>query len=119
MGNLTFEFELCDTNDAIIAPATYDAATGYDAVYTAANTTNKWQIQNARILADIIALDSQLNASYIEYLLSGRGLNIEYSIYISQQSSVVGKSFSVQVIRAVSRLQKHLSPFGQNQQPES
>ena len=39
-------------------------------------------------------------------MLSGKSLNIEYSTFISQQSSAVGKSFAVQVVRAASRLQK-------------
>ena len=108
---ITLEFELCDTNDAIITPAAYDSTTSYDTVYTAANTTNKWQIQNCCIKADICTLDNALNNSYVEHLLSGKSLPIEYSTYISQQSSVVGKSFSVQVIRAVSRLQKAFITF--------
>ena len=108
MNNLTLEFELCDSNDAIITPQTYDNATGYNAVYITANTTNLWQIQNCCIKCDICTLDSQLNESYIQHLLSGKSLNIEYSTFISQQSSVVGKSFAVQVVRAVSRLQRAL-----------
>jgi hypothetical protein len=61
--------------------------------------------------AEICTLDSQLNASYIEHLSSGKSLPIEYTTYISQQSAVVGKSFAVQVIRAVSRLQKAFITF--------
>ena len=73
---ITLEFELCDTNDAIITPAAYDSTTSYDTVYTAANTTNKWQIQNCCIKADICTLDNALNNSYVEHLLSGKSLPI-------------------------------------------
>ena len=110
MGNLTLEFELCDQNDAIITPQSYDALTGYSAIFTSANTTNSWQIQNCCIKCDIVSL-GELNNTYIEHLLSGKSLPIEYSTYISQQSSVAGKSFAVQVIRAVSRLQKAFITF--------
>ena len=80
-------------------------------VYNLLNSTNLWQIQNCCIKCDICTLDSQLNESYIQHLLSGKSLNIEYSTFISQQSSVVGKSFAVQVVRAVSRLQKAFITF--------
>ena len=108
---ITLEFELGDVNDAIISPITYNAATNYNTVYTTTNTTNLFQLQNCRILADVIQLDSQLQNPYIEYLLSGKSLNIQYTTYISQQSAVVGKSFAVQIIRAVSRLQKAFITF--------
>lgn len=106
---ITLEFELCDQNDAIITPATYTG--NYATIYTTANTTNLWQIQNCCIKADICSLDSSLNNEYISHMLSGKSLNIEYSTYISQQSSIVGKSFAVQVIRAVSRLQRAFITF--------
>ena len=108
---ITLEFELCDTNDAIITPQTYDVATGYNGIYTAVNTTNLWQIQNCCFKCDICTLDNALNNSYVEHLLAGKALPIEYSTYISQQSSVVGKSFAVQVVRAVSRLQRAFITF--------
>jgi len=108
---ITLEFELCDINDAIITPATYDVTTNYNTIYTTTNTTNNWQIQNACIKADICTLDNALNNSYVEHLLSGKSLPIAYTTYISQQSSVVGKSFAVQIVRAVSRLQKAFITF--------
>ena len=108
---ITLEFELCDTNDAIITPQAYDATTGYNGIYTATNTTNLWQIQNCCIKCDICTLDNALNNSYVEHLMAGKALPIEYSTYISQQSSVSGKSFSVQVIRAVTKLQKAFITF--------
>ena len=108
---ITLEFVLCDINDAIVSPITYNAATNFHTVYTTTNTTNLWQIQNCCIKCDICTLDNALNNSYIEHLLSGKSLPIEYTTYISQQSAIVGKSFAVQIVRAVSRLQKAFITF--------
>ena len=108
---IVLELELGDSDDAIVTPQTYAAGTVYNTVYTTANTTNKWLIQNACVKCDICTLDNALNNSYIEHLLSGKSLPIQYSTYISQQSAVAGKSFNVQVIRAVSKLQKAFISF--------
>jgi hypothetical protein len=108
---ITLEFELGDVNDAIVSPITYNAATNFNTVYTTTNTTNLFQIQNCCLKCEICTLDSALNASYIEFLLSGRALPLQYTTYISQQSAVVGKSFAVQIVRAVSRLQKAFITF--------
>ena len=108
---IVLELELGDSDDAIVTPQTYGAGTGYNTVYTTANTTNKWQIQNACVKCDICTLDNALNNSYIEHLLAGKALPLQYTTYISQQSAVVGKSFNVQVIRAVSKLQKAFITF--------
>ena len=74
-------------------------------VFTSGNTSTNWQIENACIKADCCTLDNQLNNEYTAHLLSGKALPIKYSTFINQQSSISGKSFSVQVARAVSRLQ--------------
>lgn len=108
---ITLEFELGDINDAIITPATYAVGTGFNTIYTTTNTTNSWQIQNCCIKCDICTLDSTLDNEYTNFLLQGRALPIQYSTYISQQSSVTGKSFAVQVVRAVSRLQRAFITF--------
>ena len=108
---IVLEFELCDINDAIVFPRAYAEATGYNTIYTTDNTTNSWQIQNCCIKCDICTLDNALNNSYNEHLLAGKALPLEYSTFISQQSSVFGKNFSVQIIRAVSKLQKAFITF--------
>ena len=56
-------------------------------------------------------MDNALNNSFIEHLLAGKSLPIRYTTFISQQSSVVGNSFNVQVIRAVTKLQKAFITF--------
>ena len=99
---IALEFELRDTNDAIVTPQTYNVAAGFNTIYTTTNCCIK---------CDICTLDNAINNSYVEHLLAGKALPIEYSTYISQQSSVVGKSFAVQVERAVSRLQRAFITF--------
>ena len=108
---IVLELELCDTNDAVVTSQTYADETGYATVYTTGNTSSAWQIQNACIKCDICTIDSALNNSFIEHLLAGKTLPLRYTTYISQQSSVVGKSFSVQVIRAVTKLCKAFITF--------
>ena len=110
-GNLILEFELCDTNDAIITPATY--ATPYDTVFTVANCSNEWSLQNCKVICDICVLDNALNNEYTNHLLSGKALPINYSTYISQENSILGagKNLSTQIIRAVSRLQRIFVSF--------
>ena len=56
-------------------------------------------------------MDNALNNSFIEHLMAGKSLPLRYTTYISQQSNVVGKSFAVQVIRAVTKLQKAFITF--------
>ena len=108
---IVLEFELGDATDGIVTSVAYNSATGFDTIYTTTDTTNLWQIQNCCIKCDIVTLDNALNNEYTAHLLAGKALPIEYSTYISQQSTVSGKSFAVQIIRAVSRLQKAFVTF--------
>ena len=102
---IVLEFELADKDDPVVSIVREDSP------YTEDNTTNKWQIQNACIKCDILTLDSSLNNSFIQHLLSGKSLPLKYQTFISQQSQVVGKSFSVQVVRAVTKLEKAFITF--------
>lgn len=111
MNGLTLEFELAGQNDAIVTPQVYNSASGYDTIYDATNTSNNWEIQNCCVKCDICTLDNALNNSYVEHLLAGKALPISYSTFISQQSAVSGKTFAVQVVRAVSRLQRAFITF--------
>lgn len=111
MGYLILEFELCDTNDAVITPATYSGA--YATVFTTANCSKEWSLLNCKVICDICVLEGLLNNEYTSFLLSGKSLPINYSTYISQESSITGagKSLSTQIIRAVSRLQRIFISF--------
>jgi len=112
MGNLILEFELCDTNDAIITPQTYAAPYNITS-FAEANLSNTWAITNACVKCDIASLDNSLNNEYTSFLLSGKGLSFTYSTYISQQNSLLnlGKTLSTQIIRAFSRLQRCFISF--------
>jgi hypothetical protein len=48
------------------------------------DTSIQWQIQDIRIVCDVVTLDSALQNSYAEHVLSGKTLPINYSTYISQ-----------------------------------
>ena len=109
---ITLEFELADTEDAIVSPAAY--ADPWTGLFTPALTSNEWEITNCCIKCDICTLDNSLNNEYTAHLLSGKALPITYSTYISQQSAISGTQFSVQIIRAVSRLQRVFLTFFSN-----
>ena len=67
---LTFEFEIVSgATDAIVSPS---GATG--GTFNATNTSTNWQIEDVRMVADIITLDNGLQNSYAEHVLSGKSL---------------------------------------------
>ena len=64
---ITFEFEICSgATDAIISPS---GATG---TFNTSNTSTNWQIQDVRMVADVITLDSGLQNSYAEHVLQDK-----------------------------------------------
>ena len=96
-GGLSFEFELVsDATDPLIS------ADG--AVFTAANTTASWEIENCQIKADVLTLDNSLENSYAEHIMSGKPLPINYNTFITSNQSVGGQNISISVSRAVTRL---------------
>jgi hypothetical protein len=96
---LMFEFEV--VNGATDAIAGGKASFRYD---LGTNTSQNWQIQDVRIVCDVVTLDSALQNSYAEHVLSGKALPINYGSYISQFQSITATDFAVSVTRAVSRL---------------
>jgi len=109
---IILELELVNSSlDPIITPGLKNGPGDASATFTTTNTSTNWQIENACIKADCCTLDNQLNNEYTAHLLAGKALPIKYSTFINQQSSVSGKSFSIQVARAVSRLQKCFLSF--------
>ena len=98
---LTFEFEVVSGNtDAIVSPAG-DAIT---LTFNTTNTSTNWQIEDVRMIADVVTLDSGLQNSYAEHILGGKHLPINYSTYISILQSVTFPNVNVSVTRSVSRL---------------
>ena len=51
----------------------------------------------------MVTLDSALQNSYAEHVLSGNALPINYGSYVSQFQTITGGDFAVSITRAVSR----------------
>ena len=77
---LVFEFEVVnDSKDAIV---------GIGNSFTTSHTSTAWQIQDARIVWDLVTLDSALQNSYAEHVLAGKALPINYGTYVTQFQTV-------------------------------
>ena len=75
---ITIEFEIVSAaTDAVVTPL----AGGI--VFTPSNTSTSWQIEAVRIVADVVTLDTGLQNSYAEHVLSGKSLPINYSTCIT------------------------------------
>jgi hypothetical protein len=57
-----------------------------------------------RVVCDVVTLDSALQNSYAEHVLSGKALPINYSTYITQYQTITSSDFTVNVSRSASRL---------------
>ena len=102
---MMMEFEI--VNNATDAVASINAGSNF----TSTNTSTAWQIQDVRIVCDVVTLDSALQNSYAEHVLSGKNLPINYSTYISQFQTLTSSDFAVNVSRAVSRLKSVFVTF--------
>ena len=96
-GGLSFEFEL-------VSDATDPLITADGAVFTTANTSASWEIENCQIKADVLTLDNSLENSYAEHIMSGKSLPINFNTFITSNQTVGGQNISVSVSRAVTRL---------------
>jgi hypothetical protein len=91
------EFEVVNgTTDAIVSVG--------GSTFTSTNTSTSWQIQDVRVVCDLVTLDSALQNSYAEHVLSGKNLPINYSTYVSQFQTITSSDFAINVSRAVTRL---------------
>ena len=96
-GGITLEFEIVgNATDRIVASGGTN--------FTAVSTT--WSLTDVRILADVVTLDSALENSYAEHVLSGKSLPINYSTYITVLQAIQPSSQNalINLTRAVSRL---------------
>ena len=66
---------------------------------------------------DVVTLDSALQNSYAEHVLSGKSLPINYGTYITMQQTVTGNNISVNVARAKSRLKTIFCSFNGDYNP--
>ena len=104
---LVLEFELVSSgSDAVIGQNTNPAHSAIGSTFfNALNTSTDWTISDFHVVGDIITLDSALQNSYSEFILSGKALNIPYNTYITMlQNTAATNNMSVNVSRAVSRL---------------
>jgi len=103
---LTIELEIVGAaTDAVVDPA------GTETTFTTDNTSTSWQIEDVRLVCDVVTLDSALQNSYAEHVLSGKALPINYNTYISILQSISPPVINVNVTRAVSRLKSLFITF--------
>ena len=101
---LTFELEIVngDTDPIINIDGT---------TFNSTNTSTAWQVQDIRVVCDIVSLDSALQNSYAEHVLSGKALLINYSTYITQFQTIVSSNSAANVSRSASRLKSVFITF--------
>ena len=102
---LTIELELVNNaTDVIITP-------DVDVVFTAANTSADWSIENVQLKCDICNLDNSLQNNYDAHLLSGKSLQINFNTYITQSQAISGTDVGVSLNRAITRLKSIFVTF--------
>ena len=62
-------------------------------------------------MCDLVTLDSALQNSYAEHVLSGKALPINYGTYVTQFQTLSSHDFAVSVTRAASRLKSVFIKF--------
>ena len=110
---LTLEFEVVSlATDPLLSA---QAGNFGDGTYNEGNLSTTWQLEDVQIKCDLVTLDSALQNSYAEHVLSGKALPINYSTYITQfQTLANGLPMSVNVTRSVSRLKSIFFNFDGN-----
>ena len=98
LNSLVIELELVDkAEDAVV---TTDGTT-----FTADNNSVKWHLENVQVKCDVISLDSSVNESYHQVLLSTKEIPIHYNTLNSQFQTITNNSEPfINVSRAATRL---------------
>ena len=60
-----------------------------DGHFTPVDTGSLWSMSDVRLVGDVLSLDSALQNSYAEHVLSGKSLPINYGTYITMQQTVL------------------------------
>jgi hypothetical protein len=98
---ITIELELVDTFTEPIISNFVRAAPGF----TAANSSQQWQLEQVQCKVDVCTLDNALHNSYVDHLLKGNSLPVSYNTFVSQLQTVAGQNdVLVNVSRAITRL---------------
>ena len=80
--------------------------------FTPENTSTTWYIDDVKILADTVVLDSSLQNSYTSHLLEGKSLPINYTTFVSQSHIMTQQpDFSVNIVRSFTRLKSLFISF--------
>jgi hypothetical protein len=108
---LTFEFELCNE---LWEPIISHKIPGWNETATVAyfgpddaggeGYSGSWQIESPVINCDICRMDNELENQFAQRFLSGQTIPISFSTFIYQQQTLSGKTPSVNITRALSRL---------------
>ena len=93
---IEIELELADNDAPII--------TCVNTLYTAANTSVSWRIQNCQIKCDIRSLNNSLDNSYVNHVLRGNTLKLVYGNYISSIQTITSAGAQVNVSRSLTYL---------------
>ena len=101
---ITIEVEIVNTANEVLMESG-DSSAGSTAISTT-NTSFSWQLEDCQIKCDTVLLDSGLNENYPKHLLEGKALPLEFETYICQENNILSKNISVQVSRAVSKLNR-------------
>jgi len=92
---LTLEFEIVsNASDCVAEPIV-------GGVFNTTNTSTNWQMQDLRLIADIVTLDNGLQNSYVQHVLQGKSLRVNYSTYVSILQAIAPPTINVSVTRAV------------------
>ena len=79
--------------------------------WSAANASNVWRIEDVTVKCDLCTLDSALDNSYAEHMLSGKSLPINYNTYISRSQAISGLDVAINVSRSLTRLKAIFMSF--------
>jgi hypothetical protein len=114
---ITIELELVDTFEEPVLTVPTDASplaitpvgatTALIApnLFTAANCSTNWSINNVQVKVDVCTLDNALDNSYAQHLLSGKSFPISYNTFVSQMQTIAGQTAPlINVSRALTRL---------------
>ena len=88
------------------------AATDVSQVYT-----EHYEIQDVRMLADVVRLDENLQNEYDKLIMGGGSLTVHTNQYITHSQAITGENPLVSVTRGCTRLKQIFWSFERNIQP--